>query len=74
MLSSANVGSVHHLNFQILDVSGEALGVSLMQGEKEKEMHPKAYASRKLINLKKKYSILTMLIELCDGSSMRFAF
>ncbi|GBP27120.1 hypothetical protein EVAR_16791_1 [Eumeta japonica] len=39
------------------DASGEALGASLMQGEKEvKEMYPVPHASRKLSDLEKKYS------------------
>ncbi|GBP22811.1 Retrovirus-related Pol polyprotein from transposon 297 [Eumeta japonica] len=39
------------------DASGEALGASLMQGEKElREMHPVAYASQKLSDLEKKYT------------------
>ncbi|GBP69565.1 Retrovirus-related Pol polyprotein from transposon 297 [Eumeta japonica] len=42
--------------FRGLDASGEALGASLMQGEKKlKGMHPVAYASRKLSDLEKKY-------------------
>ncbi|GBP95577.1 hypothetical protein EVAR_67049_1 [Eumeta japonica] len=47
--------AIRHLNTG--NASGEALGASLMQREKElKEMHPEAYASRKFSNLEKKYS------------------
>ncbi|GBP94199.1 Transposon Tf2-11 polyprotein [Eumeta japonica] len=41
----------------LLDASGEALGVSLIQGEREpREMNPVVYASRKFSELENKYS------------------
>ncbi|GBP74548.1 hypothetical protein EVAR_84904_1 [Eumeta japonica] len=48
----------HNFKFTMsFDASGETLGASLMQGEREqKEMHPVAYASLKLSDLEKKYS------------------